>query len=98
CLTFKEGCKDVSGDFEGGLPAFEGFAKGVVLDFNTQRAAVIDFVQHAHKFRPIDIAKSRDTRSMPFFRKGEDAYLVQFLEMDGHVLRVQMKELVLEFT
>src|ERR1035437_5953756 len=45
---------------------------------------------------PVDVTQTGNARRVPLLRKGQDAHLVEAVRMNGHVLGMEVKELVPE--
>lgn len=88
--------EDVAGDFDGLHAAFEGFAEGVVFDFDAEGAGVADAHEFGHEGGPVDVAVAGDAGLVPVEGEVEAADLVEGGAVDFDVFGVDVEELGFE--
>src|SRR2546429_51220 len=84
------------GHRERALPAFQRPAEGVVLDFDTNGAAITGLHQRAHEPGPIQLGTAGGARLVPLERVREDTDIVDAVPADFHVLGVEVEQPGLE--
>src|SRR5437870_2927655 len=82
----------IPGHRERALPAFQRPAEGVILDLDTNGAAITGLHQRAHEPGPIHLAIAGDARLMPLEREREDTDIVDAVAADLHVLGVEVEQ------